>query len=860
MEKGPKWKKAMDGFFHGQLEEDRMVCRAALMLTGLLCCSSASAAGERQATPPASIRSAPGFRVELVRSAAEGEDSWISLSIDAHGRCYLGLDQAGVAVIDLGGRLTDANDAGPASPPSFHRLDGTADLRHCRGILRTDDALYVVATDSQQLVRLFDRDGNGEFEERQLLAELPYASRYGHGMNQIVAGPNGLLYLVVGNDVQMPTGVAPSSPYRSPREDWLLPSPHDLGQDDRVGFVVRFDPTTSGATDGSWEVIAGGFRNPFDLAFNREGECFTWDADMEWDAGLPWYRPTRLNHVVPGGEYGWRWGSGKWPTFFADSLPPTLDTGFSSPTGMLFGEQTDWPQRYRDALFMADWQHGRMLMVDLVPDGCSYTAEADVFLEGSPLNICDMAIGPDRAMYFITGGRGSQSGLYRVRWTGETAPPEPLVIDPATEEMAQAARATRHRLEQLQRQPDPAELSFVIDQLGSPDRWLRTAARVALERQPPERWQHLPSQLENPQARRTAAVACARTMPPDAMPTILAAVLADDWSSLTADALAETLRIIQLSLIRQCPFPAADREALLLRLEAIDPQAGFAVSWLAGELLVALESERAIPWLLAAVEAAATQEEQVQFAKTLSRISTGWSQDDATRVIDWLNRSRGMPGGRLVETAWQNLRNDFQQIWPADLLAVLADSWAAVEQGWSADSVDAGPARPFVKEWTVEAVLAAMGPDGPPLLSRDPAAGLTVLASAGCLTCHRYGDRGTHTGPELTHVGRRFDTRALLESILEPSRQIDPKYALATLLLDDGTVVTGRAVGVNSRELTVEVDPITAETIVVDRSRIEQSLPTARSPMPEGLLDRFTADEILDLVAALSNAAPQTAP
>ena len=850
----------MDGFFHGQLEEDRMLCRALLMLAGLLCCSIASAAEERQATPPASIRTAPGFHVELVRSAAEGEDSWISLSIDARGRCYLGLDQAGVGVIDLGDRLSDNDEPGPAPPPSFRRLDGTDDLRHCRGILRTDDAVYVVATDSQQLVRLFDRDGDGECEERQLLAELPYASRYGHGMNQIVAGPDGLLYLVVGNDVQMPTAVAPSSPYRSPREDWLLPSPHDLAQDDRVGFVVRFDPATSGAADGSWEVIAGGFRNPFDLAFNRDGECFTWDADMEWDAGLPWYRPTRLNHVVAGGEYGWRWGSGKWPTFFADSLPSTLDTGFSSPTGMLFGEQTDWPQRYRDALFMADWQHGRMLMVDLVPDGCSYTAEADVFLEGSPLNICDMTIGPDRAMYFITGGRGSQSGLYRVRWTGETGPPAPREIAPAADAVAEAARATRRRLEQLQRQPDPAGLSFVIDQLSSPDRWLRTAARVALERQPPDRWTHLPEQLENPQARRTAALAAARTMPPEAMPAVLAAVLADDWSSLSADALAETLRILQLSLIRQGPLLAADREAVLARLEAIDPQASFAVSWLAGELLVALESERAIPWLLAALEAAATQEEQVQLAKTLSRVSAGWSPDTAAGVIGWLDRSRGMPGGRLVETAWQNLRSDFQQIWPAELLVSLADSWATLEQAWSADGVGAGPARPFVKKWTVEAVMAEMGPEALPLSSRDPTAGLTVLASAGCLTCHRYGDRGTHTGPELTHVGRRFDTRALLESILEPSRQIDPKYALATLLLDDGTVVTGRAVGVNSRELTIEVNPTTAETIVVDRSRIEQSLPTARSPMPEGLLDSFSAAEILDLVAALSTAAPQTAP
>ena len=53
-----------------------------------------------------------------------------------------------------------------------------------------------------------------------------------------------------------------------------------------------------------WQIFAGGFRNSYDLAFDRQGACFTFDSDMEWDIGLPWYRPVRLYHVVPDGEYG----------------------------------------------------------------------------------------------------------------------------------------------------------------------------------------------------------------------------------------------------------------------------------------------------------------------------------------------------------------------------------------------------------------------------------------------------------------------------------------------------------------------------------------------------------------------------
>lgn len=835
--------------------------RPLLWLAGIaLMCGPqlATAESERQATSPDSIRAAAGFRVDLLRSAAQGEDSWISLSIDSTGRIFLGLDTAGVAVLEP--TPTVAHTATEPPPFTFRRLKDTDDLRHCRGILAADSGLYVVATDSQQLVRLLDADGDGEFDQRQLLAELPYASRYGHGMNQIVPGPDGDLYLVVGNDVQRPAAPSPTSPYRDPREDWLLPSPHDIGQDDRVGFILRFDPETSGVADGTWEVLAGGFRNPFDLAFNGDGECFTWDADMEWDAGLPWYRPTRLNHVVAGGEYGWRWGSGKWPTFFADSLPSTLDTGFASPTGMLFGYDTDWPDRYREALFMADWQHGRMLLVDLVPDGASSTATAEVFLEGSPLNICDMAIGPDQAMYFITGGRGSQSGLYRVTWTDEIEPPRPPAVDPAIAEAAAAARATRHRLESLQQNPDPGELGFITDQLGSPDCWIRSAARTALERQPLDTWHALPVSLRDPQARRTAALALARVGGSNNRDTVLAAAAADDWPSLSPRPLAETLRIVQLSILRQGMPDAAAQQKLRDQIAAIDAEMSFSVAWLAGELLVKLESERAIPWLLNALKTAATQEEQVQHAKTLARVSDGWTAESAADVVAWLDQARGMPGGRLVETAWQQLHDDFQQVWPAEVLAAHSTEWAALDRDWSDQQVSAGPPRPFVRNWTVDDLMADAAVDAVSLSRRNPVAGMQTLTAAGCLACHRYGGRGTHTGPELTHVGRRYDPRSLLESLLEPSRQIDPKYALATLLLGDGTVVTGRAVGVNSRELTIEIDPLAGETVSVDRSRIEQSLPTTRSPMPEGLLNSFTADEILDLVALLSQPGDQTAP
>src|SRR5205807_4258063 len=61
------------------------------------------------------------------------------------------------------------------------------------------------------------------------------------------------------------------------------------------------------ARDGKkCEIIAEGFRNPYDFDFNAAGDMFTYDSDVEKDYMLPWYSPTRLFHIAYGGHHGWR--------------------------------------------------------------------------------------------------------------------------------------------------------------------------------------------------------------------------------------------------------------------------------------------------------------------------------------------------------------------------------------------------------------------------------------------------------------------------------------------------------------------------------------------------------------------------
>ena len=127
----------------------------------------------------------------------------------------------------------------------------------------------------------------------------------------------------------------------------------------------------------------------------RDRDLFIHDADMESDEGTSWYRPTRLCHVVPGGEYGWRSGWSKWPEYYFDSLPAVIDTGRGSPAGIVTYNHFMFPARFHGCLFTADWSQGKILAIKLKRTGASYSATTETFLEGNPLNVTDLEVGPD---------------------------------------------------------------------------------------------------------------------------------------------------------------------------------------------------------------------------------------------------------------------------------------------------------------------------------------------------------------------------------------------------------------------------------------------------------------------------------
>ncbi|HYF36564.1 MAG TPA: heme-binding protein, partial [Prosthecobacter sp.] len=278
------------------------------------------------ATPAKDVTVPEGFSVELLYTVPKADQgSWVALTVDHKGR-LIACDQYGslyrMAVPAIG--KTEELKPEKLSTP----------MGKAHGLLHAFDSLYVMVNEdgaNNGLYRLQDTDGDDQYDKSERLVEMKGGGE--HGLHSMTVSPDGKrIYFNGGNHTELPTRLDASRPAKIWDEDHILPrmwdaNGHARGRMAPGGFVCSMDP------DGkNVELFCSGFRNEFDIAFDAHGELYTYDADMEWDIGAPWYRPTRVNHCLSGGEYGWRSGSGKWPGYYPDNLPATIDIGPGSPT------------------------------------------------------------------------------------------------------------------------------------------------------------------------------------------------------------------------------------------------------------------------------------------------------------------------------------------------------------------------------------------------------------------------------------------------------------------------------------------------------------------------------------------------
>jgi putative heme-binding domain-containing protein len=138
------------------------------------------------------------------------------------------------------------------------------------------------------------------------------------------------------------------------------------------------------------------------------------------------------------------------------------------------------------------------------------------------------------------------------------------------------------------------------------------------------------------------------------------------------------------------------------------------------------------------------------------------------------------------------------------------------------------------------------------LKGRDFDRGRKLFGEANCFACHRYDNEGGALGPDLSGVAGRFSVRDLLESILDPSKEVSDQYAASRIELTDGRSITGRIVNQNGNNIDVMTNMLDPNGLAhIDRRKVESITRSKESPMPKGLLDTLKEDEVLDLMAYL---------
>ncbi len=819
----------------------------------------------------ANITVAKGFQVELLyKVPKEEQGSWVSLTTDGNGR-LLASDQGGKGLY----RITIGEHP---EKPQVNVEKVPVDLSGAQGMTWHQDALYF-HRNGGHLYKVTDSNGDDQLDSFE---ELPSERGGGeHGNHAVIVAEDGEhLYVIGGNHANIPPADSiANSKVPTWDEDLLLPrewdaNGHARGRLAPGGWVSKFDPVTK-----THELISTGYRNQYDIALNRAGDLFTYDADMEWDLGTPWYRPTRINHVVSGSDYGWRSGSGKWPVYYEDSLPPIVDIGPGCPTGVLGGQGAKFPANYQDAIYALDWTFGTIYAIHLTPDGAGYRGEQEAFCYGAPLPVTDAIIGHDGAFYFTIGGRNTQSALFRITYVGDesTAPATGTLPGHEARELRRSLEAF-HGVGNTDAAVDPdVVLAAAWPHLASPDRWLRHAARLAVEAQPTSAWADRVLAESDPQARITGAVALARMGETSHQAALVTSLLELDPQTLSESQLLGLLRAYALTFIRLGQPTAEQREKIIASLDPHLPHPSKNVTTELVRVLVYLEAPNVIAKTIDLIKNPGKTEvpdwtelasrnkgyggrvlamlenhpptHEINYAFMLRNLRKGWTMDQRRSYIEFINAAAKYPGGNSFGKFLANMRDE--------VLGYLSNADRAALADISGENFNPVPDFPIVppagpgQNWTV--ATAAKFTTGGQFRNASFERGRSLFHAAACAACHRFDGLGGDIGPDLTTVKNKFDANYLLESIIEPSNVISDQYGSKIVTLKDGTAISGLVV---EEGATAKVYPAvkTSEELkptIVKLSDIAKIEESPISQMPPMLLNAFSGEEVRDLIAYL---------
>jgi len=816
-----------------------------------------------------------GFILEKLHTPTKHKQgSWVSITKNNEGALYTS-DQYGTIY-----KTSIVNRLGKQDTVSVEKLD--LEIGFAQGLLWHKKHLYALVNSNDTktpsgFYKISDSNNNGKLDK---VTQLKVFEGQGeHGPHNIALSPDKKsLFLVFGNYTNIPDNIKSLAP-KVWEEDNILPvvkdpSGHANTRKAPGGWVAKTD-----FEGKDWTLFNVGMRNTFDIAFNQDGELFGFDADMEYDLGMPWYRPIRLNHMTSGSDFGWRTGTGKFLPYYPDNLPSIADLGQGSPTGLLSGNGLKFPKYYQDGLYLFDWSYGTMYYAKLTPNGSSYTTKVTEFLSGIPLPLTNGIVGNDGALYFLTGGRRLESNLYRLSYIGEK-PSE--IIPSKTSKKGESDRVLRKELETLHAQKTPNKISFILENLDHKDRFIRFSARVALEHQDPNLWLHVIEEKTTPVKTINLSLAIAHIGNDSFKLQALNALLEIDWNRLNTQNKIGHIRAIQLVLTRnQSQLSTLIKNKIqqtflpnyLSNTENIDKELCKLLSFLQTSEIIEttihkMETDTSTVAMKAMYLSSEVLErseqygkdienmlknmpnqQHISYAKSLSFINDGWTTELRERYFQWFGNSLEKSGGKMYtqfiraiqKTALANVP-DTEREYLASLSKKRTKGNSNFMKGVQQ------PKGPGIN-WTVESLESAYEKN---IKNADFKNGENMFKASLCIACHSIKGTGGSSAPELTKIGTRFNVGDIGEAIVNPSGTIADRYRYTNYHMKDGSVISGIVINQTDKEIELSTSAFAVD--IATKIKIKDIVKTKGSkisPMPPALINRLNAQELTDLISYL---------
>lgn len=841
------------------------------------------------------ITVASGFIVEHLFSPSDNEfGSWVSMTFDDKGRMIVS-DQFGSLyrlLLPQIGEDSSKLEIERIHLDSITDTTNKVDFGYAQGLLWAFDGLYVMVNHHGDdnfekrsgLYRLDDTNGDDKFDKITKLIELQGDGE--HGPHSVVLGPDRQsLYVVAGNHTLLPK----MDYYRLPKhwdEDNIFPlivDPQGHATEVKApgGWIAKTDPYGN-----SWELIGAGLRNTFDIAFNREGDLFAYDSDMEWDFGMPWYRPTRILHVTSGADYGWRTGNSKLSPDYIDNLPSMLNIGQGSPTNLMANYSARFPDTYRNGLFAFDWSFGIIYNITMEQEGATYKAQAEEFLSGSPLALTDGEIGPDGALYFMTGGRRLASDLYRV-YHKKHHRITPRSLESKKAEISKSHQI-RRKLEEYHAKIEEGAVEEIWPFLKHEDRHIRYAARVALEHQPNSQWKDKLLREKTPDIIIQATLAATRVDGDEwAVNELIDILMAGvDINSLDNIQKSDFLRTLEVILYRKGTPEEYLKDIIVEKIAPFYPASSNALNRQLSKVLIRLDDAEAVyktvNLLLTAEDEPDFQEsvtnssdlilrnpqygldiagmlektppaQQIYYATMLSVAKYGWTDELYDRYFRWFCDAFGYKGGHsyigFVNEARKMalnhvIKEDFEYY-----NEISGDSLLSA-RGTSIELVEGLPKGPG-KGWKVEEALKVIEEGDN---SRSFKQGALLFKAVRCSACHSMAGEGGSYGPDLTQLGNRYSAKDILEKLIEPSKNISDQYASQVFHLKDGSSVLGKRMKEDKDYYYLSqnpYDPLNQRKL--SKRDVADIRMSKVSVMPAGTINVLNEEELKDLMAYLTS-------